>query len=69
MIPCGITFVLPGKTPKVTGSFIWMDNLKALELTSKKIIRYQLAEQLSLDKTKIKSEGALKSEIALGRVR
>ena len=33
MIPFGITFVLPGKTPKATGSFIWMDNFKAMEQT------------------------------------
>ena len=43
--------------------------LKSSGTDLKKIIRYQLVEQLSLDKTKIKSEGALKSKIALGRVR
>ena len=69
MTLCGITSVLPGEAQTAPGSFIWMDNSKAMEQAWKKITRFQLAEQLSLDKIKIQLEGASKPLIVLDQVR
>ena len=69
MTLCGITSVLPGEAQKAPGSFIWMDNSEAMEQAWKKITRFQMAERLSLDKIKIKLEGASKPLIVLDQVR